>query len=277
MKYSNTIYLFVLLSLTGCGGGSKKESIFKLSNEAIPVYNHAYQENFEADNIEQIVRDAKNAYVLLDTFDQVTNEDISNIKVNHNQVGGYISAGTGENYRDDFADVEPYLATTPWAEFPDEFYVSETTTGILLVMQARIDKMATSGLDWVEFDNMDWLDTETKRTYNLSVTQAEAKTYINALCDYTQSKGMKCMAKNTVEGFESFDGVLYESFSKEKNWWDNEGTKLFLNAGKLVIINHYNETDCDGVYAEYQAFYKSENISFICEDVATQKYKHYNQ
>jgi len=85
------------------------------------------------------------------------------------------------------------------------------------------------------------------------------------------------MAKNTVDGFESFDGVLYESYSNEKNWWDTDGTKSFLNVGKLVIINHYNETDCDGVYAEYKVFYKSENISFICEDVATQKYKHYNQ
>jgi len=85
------------------------------------------------------------------------------------------------------------------------------------------------------------------------------------------------MAKNTVDGFAQFDGVLYESFHAEKNWWNIQGTRDFINAGKLVIINHYNETDCDGVYAEYKNFYNSQKISFICEDVATQKYKHYNQ
>jgi len=143
-------------------------------------------------------------------------------------------------------------------------------------MKERINKMATWGVDWVEFDNMDWLDEESRVKYGLTATVTEAKAYINALCDYTHAKGMKCMAKNTVDGFESFDGVLYESYSHEKNWWDTAGTTSFLNAGKLVIINHYEESDCDGVYAEYKAFYNSENISFICEDVATQKYKHYN-
>jgi hypothetical protein len=105
----------------------------------------------------------------------------------------------------------------------------------------------------------------------------EAKAYITALCDYTHEKGMKCMAKNTVDGFANFDGVLYESFHAEKNWWDNEGTKAFLNAGKLVIINHYNETDCDGVYEEYKSIYKSDNISYICEDRNLKRYKHYNE
>ncbi len=84
------------------------------------------------------------------------------------------------------------------------------------------------------------------------------------------------MAKNTVNGFDNFDGVLYESFSNKKNWWDKEGTKKFLKEGKLVIINHYNETHCDDVYREYKDYYKSDNISFICEDVLTQKYRHYN-
>ena len=87
---------------------------------------------------------------------------------------------------------------------------------------------------------------------------------------------MQCMAKNTVEGFENFDGVLYESYNNEKNWWDNEGTKLFLKENKLVIINHYNEKDCDKVYEEYKRLYDTKTLSFICEDVKLQGYKHYN-
>jgi hypothetical protein len=124
---------------------------------------------------------------------------------------------------------------------------------------------------------MDWLNDETRVKYNLTATIAQAKTYINALCDYTHSKGMKCMAKNTVDSFEHFDGVLYESYHNEKNWWDVEGTQSFLTVGKPVIINHYNETDCDGVYEEYKSIYKSDNISFICEDRNLKKYKHYNE
>jgi len=242
-----------------------------------PIYNQAYQENFAADTLAEIEANAQNAYVLLDTFGAGVAEHIETIKSHGNQIGGYISAGTGENYRDDFAALEPYLTPTAWLEWPDEFFVSETTTGILPIMKRRIDKMAAIGVDWVEFDNMDWLDNEIRVKYKLSATVTQAKAYINTLCDYTHSKGLKCMAKNTVDGFEHFDGVLYESYNDDKNWWDVEGTHDFLNAGKPVIINHYNETDCDRVYAEYKNIYKSDNISFICEDVAIKKYKHYNE
>ena len=273
------VSLVGLLLVVGCGGsgGDSVQETPPLDNKAIAVYNQAYQENFAADSIAEIKANAQNAYVLLDTFGSGVVEHITTIKSHGNQIGGYISAGTGENYRDDFAELEPYLTSTAWPEWPDEFFVSETTTGILPIMKRRIDKMAAVDVDWIEFDNMDWLDENTRVQYNLSATVQEAKEYINALCDYTHAKDMQCMAKNTVEDFGQFDGVLYESYNNNKNWWDTEGTKAFLNAGKLVIINHYNEADCDGVYAWYKTYYKSDKISFICEDVATKKYRHYNQ
>ena len=247
------------------------------SSQAFLVYNQAYQENYSADSIEEILEDAKNAYVLVDPFVNNIDQYISAIKLNNNEVAGYISVGTGEDWRSDFSSLQPFLTTIVWSEWAGEYYVSQTTTGILDVMKRRIDTMAYWGLDWVEFDNMDWLDEETKLTYNLVATKEEAKFYVNALCDYAHSKNMKCMAKNTVDGFENFDGVLYESYDNEKNWWDTQGTRDFLSAGKPVIINHYNEIDCDGVYTGYKQYYHSDAISFICEDKITKKYKHYNQ
>jgi hypothetical protein len=268
-----------LLLVVGCGGSGEDrvQDAPPSNNKAIAVYNQAYQENYTADSIDQILSDTKNAYVLVDALEDDIGPFVKQIKANNNQVAGYISAGTGENYRNDFADLEPYLTPTAWPQWPDEFFVSETTTGILPLMKKRIDSLASWGVDWVEFDNMDWLDEDTRVEYNLTATVQEAKAYITALCDYTHEKGMKCMAKNTVDGFENFDGVLYESYDNEKNWWDNEGTEAFLNAGKLVIINHYNETDCDGVYEEYKSIYKSGNISYICEDRNLKRYKHYNE
>jgi len=241
-----------------------------------PVYNHAYQENYEADTMSLILNQARNAYVLLDPFYDNVVPNIPTLKAYGNQVAGYISAGTGENWRDDFGELEPYLTSKVWDEWAGEYYVSQTT-GALPIMKRRIDKMASWGLEWVEFDNMDWLDDASKAGYGLVATQTEAKAYINALCDYTHQKGMKCMAKNTVEGFENFDGVLYESYNKEKNWWDKAGTLLFISAHKPVIINHYNEINCDAIYSEYKNFYQSQNILFICEDRNLQKYKHYHQ
>ena len=278
MKMSTCIPIVLvdIIFFVGCGESTTPTPDTNLSNP-MSVYNQAYQENYNADTIDEILADAKNAYVLLDATEDDIAQHVSAIKAKGNQVGAYISAGTGEDYREDFAQLQPYLTHIAWPDWPNEYFVSQTTTGIVPVMKRRIDKVANLGVDWIEFDNMDWLDEESRVKYNLTATVQEAQEYIHTLCDYTHSKGVKCMAKNTVEGFDTFDGVTYESFHGEKNWWDTDGTKAFLSQNKPVIIVHYNETDCDGVYAWYKSYYHSDKISFICEDVATQKYTHYNE
>ena len=244
---------------------------------AIPIYNQAYQENCEKDNISDIKNNARNAYVLLDPFEAGVVAHIPDIKANNNEVGAYISIGTGENYRDDFEQIKPYLVARPWGDWPDEFFVNSTTTGILEIMKARIDKIAAWGFDWVEFDNMDWVyDNELRAIYNFQVTKIEGIKYYQELCDYVHSKGMKCMAKNTVESASDFDGVLYESEKNNKNWWDESGAQRFLDAGKLVIVNHYNERNCEKAYMNYKGIY-NQNLSFICEDAKLRKYVHFNQ
>jgi hypothetical protein len=108
------------------------------------------------------------------------------------------------------------------------------------------------------------------------VSISERQNYYNDLCDYAHSKGLKCMAKNTVEMADNFDGVLYESYHKELNWWQTEGTISFLAEDKLVIINHYNECACNETYQYYLDEY-GQGLSFICEDKKLKKYVHFNE
>lgn len=244
-----------------------------------PIYNQAYQENYDADSLETILQSARNAYVLIDPFQLNTEVDnsIAAIKAKSNQVGCYISVGTGENWRKDFAQMQPYLVKKQWGEWEGEYFIKDTTTGVLDIMKARVDKMAIWGCDWVEFDNMDWTaDDDYREEYKFTATLQDSVDYVQQLCQYVKDKQMQCMAKNTVDHYEDFDGVLYESYHDEKNWWGQGGTQQFLEAGKVVIINHYNEAHCDQIYAEYKAFY-NDNISFICEDLQQKKYRHYNQ
>ena len=264
------IVLFVVLSC------SSNDDNANNANNAKAIFNQAYNENFPADTVESILINANNAYVLVDPFiDNVANS-VAQIKANGNEVGAYISIGTGENWRDDFIQLQPFLVTVPWEQWQGEYFVNTITTGIIDIMKARIDKIANWGCDWVEFDNMDWIyDEDLRATYGYQVTEEEGVAYYQELCNYVHSKGMKCMAKNTVENASEFDGVLYESYNNDKNWWDQSGAQSFIDANKLVIINHYNETNCDAVYQEYQAIYGT-TISYICEDVALQGYKHYN-
>ena len=246
------------------------------ASQATPVYNQAYTENFDGDSIADILANARNAYVLIDPFPTGIAAHISAIQAKNNEVGAYISIGTGEDWRADYAAMQPYLVTKQWAQWAGEYFVNKTNTGILPIMKARIDQIAIWGADWVEFDNMDWVfDDDYRSTYGIAATEAEGISYYQALCDHVHLKGMKCMAKNMVESAGNFDGVLYESYDNEKNWWDVPAAQAFSNTGKLFIINHYNEANCDQVYSEYNSIYS--NLSFICEDSNLKKYKHYQE
>lgn len=245
--------------------------------QGAPIYNQAYAENVEADNINDIIRHAKNAYVLLDPFLSGIAEKIPTIQQNNNEVGCYISIGTGEDWRDDFDDLKPYLVSKQWGEWDGEYFVKRTNTGILSLMKKRIAKLKDFGCDWVEFDNMDWFtDADYVRDYGIEVSESEGITYYKRLCTYTRKKDMMCMAKNTVVGASKFKGVLYESYHNEKDWWEHDGAQAFLDAGKLVIINHYNESYPDNVYRQYIDLY-NDKISFISESTTEKKYIHYNQ
>ena len=269
-----SIYSLALsIFLIGCGGGG---SIDENITDALRVYNHAYNENFDADKVSDIILEAQNSYILVDSFkSDINSSDISQMIANSNQVSGYISIGTGEDWRDDYSDMKPYLVTRSWDEWQGEYFIKDISDELIDIMKKRIDKMSLLGITWVEFDNMDWAnDDTTLKEYGSLVTKEESTEYYNKLCDYLHQKDMKCMAKSTVEGAFNFDGVTYESYDNNKNWWDKDGAKSFLDSNKLVIINHYNESDCDSVYKEYHNLY-NKNISFICEDTTTKKYIHY--
>lgn len=284
MSLFNTLVCALFIFTTySCTSQKKSESTTEsteqeiTSTDAIAVYNQAYNENYDSDNVAYIIANAKNSYVLLDPFQEGIPASIPEIKANGNEVAAYISIGTGENWRTDFDEMLPYVITTEWEEWPGEFYIKETTTGVIDVMKARIDKIAAWGCDWVEFDNMDWANyDETRTDYGINVTKEEGVAYFQELLDYAHSKNLKCMAKNFVENAENFDGAMYESYKNEKNWWDQSGAQSFLDAGKIVIINHYNEKNCGKVYTDYKNIY-SNNLSFICEDSNLEKYLHFNE
>lgn len=247
----------------------------------LPVWNQAYQENYEPDTLTEILDGAESAYVLLDPFRRDEQVDLAAVvealHLKGNEVGAYISVGTGEEWRDDFEAFKPYLVDRQWDAWGGEYFVNQPNDAVMAVMKSRVDRIATWGFDWVEFDNMDWVyDDDNRREYGFQATVSEGSTYYRALCDYVHAKRMKCMAKSTVDDADVFDGVTYESYADDLNWWDEAAAKSFLLANKPVIIVHYDDADCDATHRHYLDTYGFK-VSFICEDSTTGKYRHFNQ
>lgn len=276
MKGVKNITLFLLIfTFNNC----KKDIIEKpIGNaQAKEVWNCAYQENYDPDKIDDVIANATNAYVLIDPFEGDNYQRISEIKSKGNEVCAYISIGTGEDWRSDWNQLKPYCVSKQWSKWKGEYFIDVTTTGLIDVMKARIDKIANWGCDWVEFDNMDWaFDEESRKKYNIRASEQDAINYYNELCDYVHSKGMKCQAKNTVRNAPNFDALLCESFNNDKDWWNHAEAQSYLDAGKMVIVNHYKEKRPNATYQEYINLYNA-GISFICESKKEKKYIHYNE
>ena len=241
------------------------------------VWNQAYQENYEPDSVDAILAGAQGCYVLLDPFaDEDARAAIPAIAAAGNIVGCYISVGTCEDWRDDFAQMQGDCVDQQWGEWPGEYFVDTPGPGLVAAMNARIDQMAAWGCDMVEFDNMDWAyDEDYRAQYGFTVSEAEAEAYVQGLCASVHGQGMWCMAKSTARGAEGFEGGTFESYVDDLDWWEHAELQGFLDGGGIGLIVHYDEVDCDGVYADYQASY-GDKLSFICEDPALQGYKHYN-
>ncbi len=253
-----------------------KKSTTSVDASAEPkyFYNQAYIENFQVDSLSDILN-AKDSYVLLDPFDDENiRKNIAKIKRKNNLVGCYISVGTIENWRNDFNLLKNNIAKKEWDNWEGEYFVAKIDDNLLDVMKSRIDKMKNWGCDFVELDNMDWVQEDNIKKYNLKISEAEAKKYISELINYIHFKNMKAMAKNTTLGIANFDGLTTESYTNEKNWWNKAEMKNILKNGGIVAIVHYNEGDCENVKKFYNNIYGN-NILFICEDKKIKRYRHF--
>ena len=82
----NMLILLISFIVLSC---DKDDAIKPHGNsQAIPIYNQAYSENFDLDNIDDIIKEARNEYVLIDHLGKGIDERINEIKVNNNEVGG---------------------------------------------------------------------------------------------------------------------------------------------------------------------------------------------
>ncbi|MDC7236104.1 MAG: endo alpha-1,4 polygalactosaminidase [Spirochaetales bacterium] len=251
------------------------------NDSAIAVYIQAYQENYEPDSFSLIMSEAENAYILMDPFDDefLSAAEMETLHTKGNDLSAYISIGTGEDWRSDFDELEPYLAEKQWGDWAGEYYVSRIEPGLVVIMKARIDRAANLGFDWIEFDNMDWIfNEETREEYSLVSDEADGLAYIEELRVYAVSRGLKCMAKNRRTGAESFDGITFESYTDDISWWAAEDLKVFLEEGKPGLIVHYGEWDRTSAFAAYESYMDSYGraLSFICEVRSEKGYIHFN-
>ena len=163
----------------------------------------------------------------------------------------YLSVGTAEEYRDDYAELvaideaeraagrEPILGDA-YPEWPDERWLNPRAADAFFhVMEARLDLCRDKGFTWVELDNMDGYDNET----GLSLSADDVETYVRDLIDAARDRGLSPIHKGStglIEALEpEMDALLLEDCAL---YGFCDAAAPFVEAGKPVWDAEYPES-----------------------------------
>lgn len=180
----------------------------------------------------------------------------------------YMSAGTAEEFRDDYADfvalddAERELGNEGvlggvLPDWPDERWLNLRRAEVLLpLMEARLSICADKGFTLVELDNMDGHTNET----GLELSVMEARSWVASLVAAANDRGMGVIHKNAsdlvVDLEPSMDALLLESCVLDS--FCEEAATPFLDAGKPVMN------------AEYPERWRAEGRGFKLDDVCAE-------
>ncbi|MCO4768559.1 MAG: endo alpha-1,4 polygalactosaminidase [Deltaproteobacteria bacterium] len=203
-------------------------------------------------------------YLGLDAFDTDARY-VDEAVANGTRAWCYVSVGTAEDWRDDWAAFvaldnaerdggNPSILGDDLAAWPGERWLDIARYPVFLdLMSERFRTCVDKGFTLVEFDNMDAYANPT----GLGITEQDARAYAAALVSEAQDRGLSVIHKNAVELVDdlepSMEALLLESCVLHE---ECDRGAAFLPSGKPVFNVEYP--------SEWQDAGRSVDIDDIC-------------
>ena len=148
----------------------------------------------------------------------------------------YFSAGSSENFRDDFKDFPAADQGSALDGWPGERWINTRSTKIRTIMTKRLDLAVSRGCDGVEPDNVDGYANDN----GLKLTASDQLDYNRFLATEAHKRGLAVALKNDLDQIPA----LVNSFDLAVNEQCNEFTECetlrpFIAAGKPVLNAEY--------------------------------------
>lgn len=171
--------------------------------------------------------------------DDISAEQIAQLKARGVKLIAYMSVGTLEDYRDDAGDFPPEVIGKRYGDWPDERFLDIRNRTVLLpLMRVRMAKAKAMGFDAIEPDNMDVYAKESG--FDISADQTVA--YLTDLAEIAHGMGMEIAQKNVPELTDrlvgSFDFIVTESCYQD-GWCDK--VAAYSRQGKDILDAEYND------------------------------------
>ena len=150
----------------------------------------------------------------------------------------YFSAGSGENWRPDYASIPAAALGKDLDGWPGEKWLDTRNAGVQAVMRARLDRAKAMGCDGVDPDNVDGYSNDT----GFPLTAATQLAYDRFLATEAHARGLAVGLKNDVDQVNdlvaSFDFAVNESCFE---YSECDKVVPFISAGKSVLNVEYGD------------------------------------
>jgi hypothetical protein len=241
--------IFLILLLTSCSSSSDGEcpknkaptsnlEIEPIAEAAVQIHPNGKDTTWNWQLTETLDTTYNVNVYDVDLFD--TSEDtIASLHADGRKIICYFSAGSSENFRDDFLDFKEEDIGKPLEGWAGEKWLDIRSQNILDIMEARLDLAQSKGCDGVEPDNMDGYQQDTC----FDLTENDQLAYNRAIANLARERGLSVALKNTPDLIPEL--VDYFDFSvSEQCYFYEECSKYlpFTNQNKPVFNAEYDET-----------------------------------
>jgi hypothetical protein len=217
--------------------------------------------SFDVQYTEPYQLDRKVDILVLDG-DEFGPDDVLNLRIAGTKVMCYVSVGTLEDYRRDFAAFPAAVIGKGLPDWPDERYLDIRRHDILLpLMTARFQACKDAGFEGISPDNIDVYANDS----GFELTAADALSYIYALADVAHGMGLAIGQKNVPELSDVLAGRL--DFAVTESCWKWGFCDQFhgyTSVGKPILDIEYTDESPDFAAACLAA--REVGISMILKD-----------
>jgi hypothetical protein len=171
----------------------------------------------------------------IDLFDTPA-ATIAELKGAGRRVICYFSAGSSEDWRDDFGAFDEAVMGEPLDDWEGERWLDIRKDNVLEIMRARLDLAASKGCDGVEPDNVDGFANET----GFSLSRDDQRAFNKYLANEAHRRGLTVGLKNC--GGLAAELVTYFDFSLNEQCHEyDECAELspFTSAAKPIFNAEY--------------------------------------
>ena len=177
----------------------------------------------------------------IDLFDTSVDK-IRQIQASGAQVICYFSAGSAEEWRDDYDQFAETDLGKPLYGWPGEYWVDIRSANVLDIMLTRMDLAVDKGCDGVDPDNVNAFANPS----GFDLTASDQLAYNKRLANEAHTRGLSVGLKNDVEQIDALVDYYDFQVNEECHTYDECSTTYpFVDSGKPVFNAEYADTAAD--------------------------------